>query len=57
MCVIVQRIGVYNQHAADQLELTESPVEYLRVSEGVRWCGQVLVNSHISKGVPFIIKI
>lgn len=24
------RIGVYNQHAADQLELSESPVEYLR---------------------------
>jgi ATP-binding cassette subfamily F protein 1 len=23
------RIGVYNQHAADQLELSESPVEYL----------------------------
>ena len=27
-----QRIGVYNQHAADQLELSESPVEYLMVS-------------------------
>ena len=26
-----QRIGVYNQHAADQLELSESPVEYLMV--------------------------
>lgn len=25
------RIGVYNQHAADQLELSESPVEYLMV--------------------------
>ena len=27
----LQRIGVYNQHAADQLELSESPVEYLQV--------------------------
>ena len=25
------RIGVYNQHAADQLVLSESPVEYLMV--------------------------
>ena len=30
--LFVQRIGVYNQHAADQLELSESPVEYLRVN-------------------------
>ena len=29
---VTQRIGVYNQHAADQLELSESPVEYLMVS-------------------------
>ena len=26
-----QRLGVYNQHAADQLELRETPVEYLQV--------------------------
>ena len=26
-----QRVGVYNQHAAEQLELSESPVEYLIV--------------------------
>lgn len=34
MCVVLQRIGVYNQHAADQLEMSESSVEYLRVSDG-----------------------
>ena len=28
--VLTQRIGLYNQHAADQLELSKSPVEYLQ---------------------------
>ena len=28
---LLQRIGLYNQHAADQLELMKSPVEYLMV--------------------------
>ena len=27
----LQRIGVYNQHAADQLDLSETAVEYLMV--------------------------
>ena len=34
----MQRIGVYNQHAADQLELSESPVEYLMVILFVEKC-------------------
>ena len=33
---LLQRLGVYNQHAADQLELKESPVEYLQVVYYVR---------------------
>ena len=28
--ILTQRIGLYNQHAADQLELSKSPVEYLQ---------------------------
>ena len=36
---LLQRLGVYNQHASDQLELRETPVEYLRVrfSRYHRW--------------------
>lgn len=32
VCLNFQRIGKYDQHSSDQLNVDESPVEYLRVS-------------------------
>ena len=31
-CTLFQRIGKYDQHSAEQLNLDQSPVEYLQVN-------------------------
>jgi hypothetical protein len=37
LCVCMQRIGRYDQHSADQLNVDVSAVEYMMVSGRVCW--------------------
>ena len=51
------RIGVYNQHSADQLTMDESPVEYLQVRVSLFLIGGTTLGGIGRERLTWTIKI